>query len=310
MRQFDTQASELEQSLTLLATACEEVVRSAPLKSMLRRLLTVGNVMNTSAGRKTAAGITVDSLLKTATKRGRDKTTVVDHVVANLLKQGDSERVVEFASTISSTNKATHVDIRDAQATLKKMESSLRSVSDAIASETEVECTRSESDLLVDKGSQFVGQAASRIDALKSKLDAARYNTRLLYRFFAEEEDPKESRVSLILSTLSELASLVKQSKEGWVAKQKKAERKASSGDKSTSNVPATPTSRISVASSTLNRDGLLLAIKETNQSKSVCVPDRKALLSAIKNRPGDAVRRAEYDRSALLAAINHRRKE
>ena len=310
MRQFDTQASELEQSLILLATACKEVVRSAPLKSMLRRLLTVGNVMNTSAGRKTAAGITVDSLLKTATKRGRDKTTVVDHVVANLLKQGDSERVVEFASTISSTNKATHVDIRDAQATLKKMESSLRSVSDAIASETEVECTRSESDLLVDKGSQFVGQAASRIDALKSKLDAARYNTRLLYRFFAEEEDPKESRVSLILSTLSELASLVKQSKEGWVAKQKKAERKASSGDKSTSNVPATPTSRISVASSTLNRDGLLLAIKETNQSKSVCVPDRKALLSAIKNRPGDAVRRAEYDRSALLAAINHRRKE
>ena len=309
MRQFDTQASELEQSLTLLTTACEEVVRSAPLKSMLRRLLTVGNVMNTSAGRKTAAGITVDSLLKTATKRGRDKTTVVDHVVANLLKQGDSERVVEFASTISSTNKATHVDIRDAQATLKKMESSLRSVSDAIASETEVECTRTESDL-VDKGSQFVGQAASRIDALRSKLDAARHNTRLLYRFFAEDEEPKDSRVSLILSTLSELASLVKQSKEGWVAKQKKAERKASSGDKSTSNVPATPTSRISVASSTLNRDGLLLAIKETNQSKSVCVPDRKALLSAIKNRPGDAVRRAEYDRSALLAAINHRRKE
>jgi len=116
--------------------------------------------------------------------------------------------------------------------------------------------------------------------------------------------------VSLILNTLSELASLVKQSKEGWVAKQKKAERKPSSGDKSTSNVPATPTSRISVASSTLNRDGLLLAIKETNQSKSVCVPDRKALLSDIKNRPGDAVRRAEYDRSALLAAINHRRKE
>ena len=257
--------------------------------------------MNTSAGRKTAAGITVDSLLKTATKRGRDKTTVVDHVVGNLLKQGDSERVVEFASTISSIDKATNVDIRDAQATLKKMESSLRSVSDAIASETEVVCSESESDL-VEKGSQFVGQAASRIDALRSKLDAARHNTRLLYRFFAEEEDPKESRVSLILSTLSELASLVKQSKEGWVAKQKKAEKKPSSGDKSTGNVPATPSSRISVASSTLNRDGLLLAIKETNQS------DRKALLSAIKNRPGGAVRRAEHDRSALLAAINHRR--
>ena len=44
MRQFDAQASELEQSLILLATACEEIVRSAPLKSMLRRLLTVGNV--------------------------------------------------------------------------------------------------------------------------------------------------------------------------------------------------------------------------------------------------------------------------
>jgi hypothetical protein len=296
MRQFDTQASELEQSLILLATACEEVVLSAPLKSMLRRLLTVGNVMNTSAGRKTAAGITVDSLLKTATKRGRDKTTVVDHVVANLLKQGDSasERVVEFASTISSIDKAANVDIRDAQATLKKMESCLRSVSDAIASETEVVCSESD---LVDRGSQFVEQAASRIDALRSKLDAARHNTRLLYRFFAEEEDPKDSRVSLILSTLSELASLVKQSKEGWVAKQKKAERKLSSGDKS--HVPATPSSRISVASSTLNRDGLLLAIKETNQSK-------KALLSAIKNRPEGAVRRAEHDRSALLAAINH----
>ena len=126
MSQFNAMASELESCLDSVSRACDEVVDSAQLKSLLRRLLVVGNTMNVSTGQKRAGGISVDSIIKTATKRGRDnKTTVADHVVANLLKQGDADGVVEFASSISGIENGKDVDMRDVEATLRKMEADL-----------------------------------------------------------------------------------------------------------------------------------------------------------------------------------------
>ena len=105
------------------------------------------------------------------------------------IKERKWKQIVSFVSSIHQENHA-FVDWCCGKGHLGRVLSSIHSVP-VYGLEYDMD--------LVEKGRQFVGQAASRIDALRSKLDAARHNTRLLYRFFAEEEDPKESRVSLIL---------------------------------------------------------------------------------------------------------------
>ena len=177
MSEFNAMASELESCLDSVSRACDEVVDSAQLKSLLRRLLVVGNTMNVSTGQKRAGGISVDSIIKTATKRGRDnKTTVADHVVANLLKQGDADGVVEFASSIRGIENGKDVDMRDVEATLRKMEADLAQLRKTIDSEHGEELKNGTSDL-IEKGTTFVGHTSSRIEVLKAKLNAAQQNT-------------------------------------------------------------------------------------------------------------------------------------
>ena len=146
-------------------------------------------------------------------------------------------------------------------------------------------------------------------------------NNRMLYRYFAEDEAPKQSRLAVILNTLSELATIVKGSKEGWTAKQKQTKAKSSCGDTSAStsakrtlplaveSFPATP-----VTPPSSNRERLLSAIKATKERKvsgtetkkrpapSRPLPDRTALLSAIKSRnPEQTGGRDEGTRSEYL---------
>merc|ERR1719253_2540696 len=80
--QFNEAAESLRSPLGLLAKACDQVVQNKKLASLLRRLLAVGNIMNESAGKPKAAGITLDSPIKTAQKKGSDGKTVLDHLVA------------------------------------------------------------------------------------------------------------------------------------------------------------------------------------------------------------------------------------
>ena len=286
--------------------------------------------MNVSVGKKKAGGISVDSIIKTATKRGRDnKTTVADHVVANLLKQGDADGVVDFASSISSIEGAQNVEMRDALATLRKIEGDLAQLQKTIESEREEKSSASSN--LVERGTEFAGIASSRIKVLKAKLNAAEQNIRMLYRYFAEDEVPKQSRLPVILNTLSELATIVKESKRDWIAKQKQTKAKLSNGDVPFSTPAKRPRPLVGSCSAapaappSSNRESLLSAIKATRERKlSVTetssrlppprpLPDRTALLSAIKSRNPEQTpksAKSQPDRSALLAAINLRRLE
>lgn len=97
----------------------------------------------------------------------------------------------------------------------------------------------------------------------------------MLYRYFAEDEAPKQSRLPVILNTLSELATIVKGSKEGWIAQQKQTKAKSNCGDTYDTSV-STPAKRT-----------LPLAV-ESFPATTVAPPssNRERLFSLLSKRP------------------------
>lgn len=231
--QFDEQVQSLSSSLQVLAKACTEVIENEKLAFLLRRLLAIGNIMNESSGKPIAKGITLESLIKTATKRGSDdKTTVLDLLVQTAIN-GDNNTIITSTTTKGSTavdfwmdmpavRDAMRLDLEDCRITMREIHNGLTNVELSIQTE--------QSELLQDnvvplssgnyltKLVPFASHATCELKTIKSLFSTAENNVRLLCSFFAE--DCQTCKATTIFSVLFDFSRLVEKSKE-YIGQQK-----------------------------------------------------------------------------------------
>ena len=196
--QFTDNVNELRRTLVKLETACTDIVNNGKLAGILKRLLAIGNLVNEGAGNPNAAGITMDSLLKTANKTGTDgKTRVIDVVVANFLKQDEDGTSIEFWSELRSVSAAARIDMRDCKNSLRDIQTGMKKVNmiieteERMASSTETDLS---SALFLERSNNFVKVATKIYSELEAKVVDTERSFETLCMFFAE--DPKSCRVS------------------------------------------------------------------------------------------------------------------
>lgn len=215
--QFDELVRSLSSSLQLLAKACSEVIESEKLASMLRRLLAIGNLMNESAGKVQAKGITLDSLIQTATKRGSDdKTTVLDLLVSTAISSRENWL------DMPSLRDAMRLDLEDCRLLLRDIQNGADSVDRSIKAETSQEADSprgSSADAYLTKLMPFALHATCELHTIKITFSAAEDKVRSLCSFFAE--DSKTCKASTIFGVLLELSRLIEKSKECMATKVK-----------------------------------------------------------------------------------------
>jgi len=211
--QFSDQVREFEQTSSFLEQACSEIMSSKKLRSILRKLLAVGNTMNERSGTPKAAGITVDSLLNTANKKGVDgKTTVLDHVIANIMKQDTSTNSLvlqedhtanvnsmSFRDDMPSLCSASKIDVSDLETLMRDLKAGVEKTKHAISTELFPDTTQENhqqdlNNLFINQCRQFLSFADERLSNFKSSMDKLDVNITSVCRFFAEE--PKWSQVS------------------------------------------------------------------------------------------------------------------
>ena len=188
--QFADFVQEFQQSIELLEKACTEIVTNRKLAGILRRILAVGNLMNEGAGKPMAPGITVDSLLKTANKKGSDgKTSVLDHVIGTFLKQGDEDSI-SLWDEMACVREATRIDIRELKNTFRDLNCGVKKVNTSIEIEnkmleqnTSVKCIN----VFLQKSQDFLVDATKQIKRMEINLKAVEQSVHSLCCFFAED---------------------------------------------------------------------------------------------------------------------------
>ena len=209
VEQFETQVTELQKMQNNFITTCDDIVGSKKLAEILKRLLIIGNLVNEGAGKPKASGITVDSLLKTAIKTGRDrKTRVIDVVIGNVLKSTDDGSSIEFWTEIPTLNTA-KTDIKDCKTALHDIQNGFQKVENGI--KVEMESGHGDSSY-IDRSNDFLsGTLAVRRKIQESdQILVSKYEAMCL--FFAE--DSAKANSSKIFEVLKEFSRIAKSSLE------------------------------------------------------------------------------------------------
>ena len=181
--QFDDQVQSLTSSLQALGRACDEVVCSKKLASILRRLLQIGNLMNASTGKPEAKGITLDSLIKTAKKKSNDgRIMVIDLVVSQTLAKNLD---VDFWSDMPAVRDATRLDLDDIRLLLRDIQKGSQSVKHSIQAE---KAESSPSEQFLAQLEPFLAKANGSIENSKNLFSRVEEKVKSLCSFFAEDQ--------------------------------------------------------------------------------------------------------------------------
>jgi hypothetical protein len=186
--QFDEQVHSLTLSLQLLAKACIEVIESQKLAGILRRLLAIGNLMNESCGKPHARGITLDSLIKTAIKKGSDgKTMVIDLLVTTAMSS--KLDIVEFWTDMPTVRDAMRFDLDDFRLMLREIQNGSQSVDRTVESEKTLVPSQVgySSEPFLTNLIPFLERAKGELDRIKILFSDVEDKVQLLCSFFAEE---------------------------------------------------------------------------------------------------------------------------
>ena len=199
--QFVDIVNELKKSSSLLVKACIETVNNKKLAGILRRILAVGNLVNEGAGKLRAGGITVDSLIETANKKGRDgRTSVLDHVVMTVLKQDCDNKCVDFWKELKSVEGAANIDVQSCKASFQELQLEIKKLKTTL--KVEESCLKEnmldgEIGVFLEKIQQFLNNAHKSMIELDLIFKEVDTSFDLICSFFAE--DRKACQVSLSL---------------------------------------------------------------------------------------------------------------
>jgi hypothetical protein len=229
VQQFPDNAKELLRTLVKLRSACKDIVSNQTLAGILKRLLAIGNLVNEGAGKPKAAGITMDSLLKTANKTGTDgKTRVIDVVVANFMKQDEEGASIAFWTELKSVNEAARINMHDCKNSLRDIQNGIKKVKVSVDSEENLEASTEKSEassaLFLERSKNFLTISTKISNDVETKVEEAERSFETLCMFFAE--DPKSCKATEIFEVILNFSRIVQMSKETWTRKARAAKRR------------------------------------------------------------------------------------
>ena len=201
---FSDTVNGLKKSLAIFDRACIGVIQNHPLASILGKILAVGNLMNEGAGKTKAGGITLESLVKAASKKGVDgKTTILDYVVGMTMKQ-QSVAMLDFASIIAVVRDASRINLQDIQNNYREIINDMKRVEATVQREFE------ESDVSLAQGgvamqvflrrnNRFLSDANNTIEMVADTIKEAEGTTDKLCSYFAEDSKTCQVHVLSLL---------------------------------------------------------------------------------------------------------------
>lgn len=215
--QFDENSENMKETLETLERACKDIVGSQKLCDVLKLLLAIGNLVNEGAGKPHAKGITLDSLLKTATKKGLDgKTKVIDVVVANFMKKDTGSTTMQFTEEIKYVS-SIRTDVKDCKGSLTELKSGFQTMLLVLKEEKEKEspnCT------FTTRCETFAESISLKLNSLEKALYTCEESFVELCKFFAL--DPKASHAPEIFNIITSFSKVVQDSRDSFLRRQRR----------------------------------------------------------------------------------------
>ncbi|KAL4285242.1 hypothetical protein GQ457_16G000460 [Hibiscus cannabinus] len=194
--QFDSQASELRNSLGIVNSAVEEVRNSVKLKRIMQTILSLGNALNQGTARGSAVGFRLDSLLKLTDTRARNNKMTLMHFLSKVLEQKLPE-LLDFPKELMTLEAATKVQLKclveETLAFSKGMEKVIQELS---ASENDGPVSETFCKIVRD----FLSFAEGEVKSLTLLQSYVVKNADALAHYFGE--DPARCPFEQVMSTL------------------------------------------------------------------------------------------------------------
>ncbi|XP_051150417.1 formin-like protein 13 isoform X3 [Andrographis paniculata] len=224
--QFQSQVSELRNSLNIVTSATDQIKGSAKLKRVMQTILSLGNALNQGTARGSAVGFRLDSLLKLTETRARNNKMTLMHYLCKVLNDKLPE-LLDFWRDLSSLEPASKVQLKflaeEMQAINKGLEKIVQELS---MSENDGPV----SDKFRTALKEFLCFAEGEVRSLASLYSGVGRNVDLLILYFGE--DPARCPFEQVVSTLVNFVRMFKQAHEENLKQQeldkKKAEKEAS----------------------------------------------------------------------------------
>eukprot|EP00742_Colponemidia_sp_Colp-10_P015565 GILJ01017777.1.p1 GENE.GILJ01017777.1~~GILJ01017777.1.p1 ORF type:complete len:492 (-),score=79.56 GILJ01017777.1:28-1359(-) len=207
-RQFNNKIEEIDQDLTTIQKATDQVRDSVRFQSLLQYILYVGNYLNQGSGQP-ARGISLSSLDKLTDVKANDKKQTILHFLINCFEKSKPE-LLNFAEDITDVQFAKTVDLEGIAAEVRELENGMKVVQRELQTDATPKAENGDvqpADTVQDTFKQSMDVFASRAQALLSSLSDRLAKLRADFsackKFYAEDDsvktEPFFNRISIFI---------------------------------------------------------------------------------------------------------------
>ncbi|GAV83117.1 FH2 domain-containing protein/PTEN_C2 domain-containing protein [Cephalotus follicularis] len=194
--QFNSQVSDLKNSLNVVNSATKEIRNSVKLKKIMQTILSLGNALNQGTARGSAIGFRLDGLLKLTETRARNNKMTLMHYLCKVLADKLPEQL-DFSNDLPSLEPASKIQLKYLAEEMQAIHKGLEKVVQELAI-SENDGLVSESFRKTLKG--FLGFAEAEVRSLASLYSWVGRNVDALIVYFGE--DPARCPFEQVVSTL------------------------------------------------------------------------------------------------------------
>lgn len=204
---------DVDANVTLLQRACREVKESRELARVLTLALNMGNVLNQGKRTGAAGGIALSSLAKFKdTKSADNKTNLLRHLAAVLVRKHDEEWIGKFGGSMPSLSAAAYVSMTDIAADVREMSRGLKDCAMLLKNNADVKLDANDSVStspagFVEKLSSFHSSSSKSVEALQIKIAAASTQFEQLCTWLGE--DAQNSSPGSIFETICSFSNML-----------------------------------------------------------------------------------------------------
>ena len=206
---FDGTMDDLEHDIRVITSACNQVMSSPALGTVLQYVLALGNYLN-SRSKLVASGFKLSALLKLADTKTTDQSTSLLHILVDALDSSGSQLCIRESlhEQLSDVGLGSDLEIGQVAGRVAMLQDAHRHVRaelDAVAA-LGASGGLDPNDAFVSVLSEFHAASSSRLAAMESEVTTARDAQARMLLFFGE---PESSSSSSFLGDLSEFCELM-----------------------------------------------------------------------------------------------------
>ncbi|KAG4378628.1 hypothetical protein GLYMA_17G074500v4 [Glycine max] len=194
--QFNSQVSDLRNSLSVVNSASEEIRNSVKLKRIMQTILSLGNALNQGTAKGSAIGFRLDSLLKLTETRARDKKMTLMHYLCKVLDDQLPD-VLDFSKDVANLEPAAKMQLKFLAEEMQAINKGLEKVVQELSTS---ENDGPISETFCKKLKKFLGSAEADVRSLASLYSSVGRNVDQLILYFGE--DPARCPFEQVVSTL------------------------------------------------------------------------------------------------------------